>query len=136
MDDIAAPPANLPSEVCPNCGEFATLNEVTGWCEKCSPTDKAYSKLESYLAKNADEIEHYMTQGMSVGAAIDMLHSPKVRPTCIVCGGVIVRAQRSAIFCRRTYNCRRYARRYVYLYQTKGLSKSEALSRIFEQLAS
>ena len=121
-------------ELCPNCGNFAILNEVTGWCPDCSPQDPTYTRLEGYLRRNANEIEHYMMQGMSVGAAIDKLHSPKQRPTCIVCGKTIARGHRSSVFCRRTQACRSYARRYVYLYQTKRLTKAEALAKIFEEL--
>ena len=135
---MIAPPATLTYEgVCPSCGKFADLDEMTGWCSECSPAtlQKAFSRLESYLAKNADEIEHYMVQGYSLSQSVDKLHSPQSRPTCIVCGNVIKRASRSSIFCRRTTACKKYARRYIYLYQTKRLSKAEALAKIFEELS-
>lgn len=132
-----APPAYLSNEeICPSCGKFAELDEYTGWCDECSPATlaKAKNKLESYLARNANEIEHYMVQGLQAYQAIDKLHAPQSRPSCVVCGQVIKRASRSSIFCRRTSECRRLARRYVYLYQEKKLTKAEALAKIFEEL--
>jgi hypothetical protein len=138
MSDRDAPPAYLyEEEVCPSCGKFAVLDEINGWCEECSPATlaKAVNRLESYLAKNADEIEHYVAQGLQVYQAIDRLHAPRSRPTCIVCGESIKRASRSSIFCRRTTACRKFARRYIYLYRDKGLSKAEALAKIFEELS-
>jgi hypothetical protein len=109
MDDIAAPPAYL--------------------------SNRTYVRLERYLKKNADEIEHYLSLGFSISHAVDQLHTPKQRPSCIVCGEVISRARRSAIFCRKYEVCRKYARRYVYLYQTKRLTKTEALAKVFEELS-
>jgi ribosomal protein S16 len=96
----------------------------------------SYHRLESYLASNADELEHYITQGATLNQAVNRLHksSNGNRPTCASCGGVIKRARRSAIFCRQHNYCRRYARRYTYLYQEKGLSKTEALAQIFQEI--
>jgi hypothetical protein len=121
------------SLVCPNCGNYTDrpLNEETGWCVTCSPTATISN---NYLANNADEIEHYMEQGHSLNRAIDLLHHENGRPHCLVCGDVIKRARRNAVFCRSKPQCRRYSRRYVYLYRERNLSKSEALSIIFQEL--
>jgi hypothetical protein len=125
-------------EVCPRCGDFAVLMANTGWCEECSgpinATELNQFKLEHYLAHNADELEYYIAQGFSLNASVDKLHHSNGRPVCIVCGTTIKRAKRSSIFCRQTDMCRKYARRYIYLYQHKGLSKVEALAQIFSEL--
>jgi hypothetical protein len=125
-------------EVCPSCGEFAKLLEMTGWCRECSPTPtQIRNRLESYLCLNANELEHYMCTGLSLSKAIDKLHAAAQsnRPTCIVCGGVILRARRTAIFCRQHTECRKYARRYTYLYQNTIRTKAQALAQVFEELS-
>src|SRR5262245_15136694 len=91
-------------------------------------------RFEAYLARNADEIEHYIIQGYSFYQSLELLHRTNGRPTCIVCGGTIKRAKRESTFCRQSTECRRYARRYVYLYQSKGLTKTEALAIVFTEL--
>jgi len=131
-------------EVCPNCGRWITgrLEEETGWCSDCSQgvittqlaATNLFNKVEQYLTANADEIEHYLIQGHSLNASIDLLHHTNGRPKCLVCGSQIYRAKRSAIFCRSTKECRRYSRRYVYLYREKGLSKAEALATVLNEL--
>jgi hypothetical protein len=120
-------------EICPSCGKWVSeLSEETGFCGECSP--KVVSQLESYLLANADEIEHYLLQGLSLNQAIDRLHANNGRPRCLVCGHTITRAKRTAVFCRRTKECRRYSRRYVYLYRELGMSKSQALAQVLEEL--
>lgn len=99
--------------VCPSCGNFTDakgLNEVTGWCIDCT----------TLSAGNA--------------AADVVVHHPFDIPKCIVCGEPIRRSRRFAIFCRRHSLCRRYARRYVYLYSERGISKAEALAIVLREL--
>lgn len=124
---------------CTSCGNwFPALDEITGWCDQCSggintPAILAL-RVERYLLANADEIEHYILQGHSLWKSIDLLHAHESRPKCIVCGEVIKRARREAIFCRNTSECRRYSRRYVYLYREKGMSKAQALAQVLSDL--
>jgi hypothetical protein len=125
-------------EVCANCGEFTSrLNRQTGWCQNCSTGEanslSLYHKVESFLAANADEIEHYLLQGHTLNQAIDLVHK-NGRKKCLVCGEPILRGHRAAVFCRRTAECRRYSRKYIYLYQEKGLSKPEALAQVMGEL--
>ena len=122
------------SEVCPNCGNFVTtseISELTGWCKDCTPV--IYSKLEDFLAINADHLEHYMLQGNSFTKSLKLLHN-EVRATCASCGGFIVGGGRNSVFCAKKPKCRSAARRYKYLYTSKGLTKPQALSQILEEL--
>ena len=119
--------------VCTNCGAFASeLHPNTGWCYTCSPI-VTVTKVEIALAANADAIEHFTsTSSVTIWEALRLAQSD--RPTCVVCGERISRAPRNAIFCRRTQECRRYSRRYVYLYRERGFTKVEALAQIFVEL--
>lgn len=121
-------------EVCPNCGELVdTLTTDEGWCKECAGPHQLLDKLEVFLSANADHIEHYMANGSSLYQAIDNLRLD-VAPTCLSCGVVIKHGRRDALFCTKTPQCRSSRRRYIYLYQTKGLSKSEALGKVLSQL--
>ena len=123
--------------LCTNCGEFypdVEINEITGWCFKCSPSSPLYFKLEAYLEHNADHIEHYLAQGRSLWQALDLLSQHK-RPICLVCGNEIKGAKSSAVFCRKNAECRRYSRRYVYLYSEKDFTKITALAQIMSELS-
>jgi len=124
------------SVVCPNCGDFVDYLIVkTGWCRICSYAGSVLvNKLEQYLAANADEIEHYLLQGKSLNKAIDLVHSKNGRPHCLSCGRIMDRAPRNAVFCRATKQCRKFSRRYVYLYREKGMTKHAALAKVLEDL--
>lgn len=129
------------SEVlCPNCGNFYSeddISEITGFCLKCSPTEQEIKfNLELYLARNADHIEFLITKGKSLWQALDSLANSNNRPICLVCGNAIKRSKRTAVFCRSTPLCRRYSRRYVYLYSEKNprLTKAEALAVVMSEL--
>lgn len=131
----------MDNEVCPNCGKIVdSLDEITGWCSECSPAQIITQEyqLTRYLEVNADKLEYYITTGQAnnVYQAIDLLAHPKNghRPTCVVCGSVIKHAPRTSVFCRRTKECRRYSRRYIYLYTKKGMTKTEALATILTEL--
>jgi hypothetical protein len=133
MDSDAA------TEFCASCGEFVTVSnfdEVTGWCYECSPVVE--QQLHSYLAANADKLEYYIVTGQAenVYQAIDLLADPKNghRPTCVVCGSIIKHAPRGSVFCRKNKECRRFSRRYIYLYTKKHMTKSEALATVLSEL--
>lgn len=130
--------ATTTNQVCPNCGDFVpTLGRLTGWCKECSKVlDKnTLTDIESFLLRNADHIEHFLLQGKSFNEAIDSLrHEIAMFRTCACCGGVIQRGSRNSVFCRKTQKCRATARKYVYLYDRKGLTKAEALSQVLETL--
>jgi hypothetical protein len=119
------------SEVCPNCGNFTDekgLSDVTGWCADC--TDRTVSvrtnTSEQTLATHADAIQHFIrTEGVSVWRAVELARQD--RPRCVVCGEVMKRAVRKAIFCRRHPLCRTWSRRYVYLY-TQRHNESRSVS--------
>lgn len=131
------------NEICPSCGEFfKELIPETGWCVECTKESgieadvgsKLYRRIEAYLAINADEIEHYLLQGLSFNRAIGKLHRNNGRPHCLSCGKLMRRAPRTAVFCRSTPQCRRFSRRYVYLYRERKMTKSEALAIVLEEL--
>ena len=122
----------LESYVCPNCGKFYEGETDSGFCEVCVP--KLRDTVELYLRVNADHLEYHISHGLSLYQAIDEIQAVSVRPVCVVCGNRIKRGKRNAIFCRQYRNCRRYSRKYVYLYREKGLSKTEALAQVLAEL--
>lgn len=133
---------DVTDEVCTNCGNFVSsddINELTGWCSECSPdevTQELKFNLELYLTRNADHIEFLLLQGKSLWQALDALSTDGSRPICLVCGNVIKRSKRTAVFCRSNATCRHYSRKYVYLYREKKphLSKAEALALVMSEL--
>lgn len=114
------------AEVCPNCGEFGDLIDETGWCIDCSGIQAL--RISAWLQVNADHIEYHISRGLSFRKAVLRVNAD-TRPTCAVCGKPMLRAKRNAIICRRSPECRKVSRRYVYLYSEKGLTKAEALVR-------
>lgn len=131
---MAANPAFTFQEVCPNCGDFtSSLSQVTGWCKGCSPADSLDNQLNEWLATNADAIEHYMLQGNSLTKSID-LAARRVRPICAVCSKEISHGSKSSVFCRKNRECRRYSRRYIYLYTRRGMTKAQALAQVLSEL--
>lgn len=141
---MEAPSPDSYSGLCVVCGDFATLNEVTGFCGPCSQGRTAStttsfsfttSKTELALQANANAIEHYIGNGSANTTWQALSLARQNRAICIVCGEPIPRAPRNAVFCRRNKECRRFSRRYVYLYAEKKLSKTEALAQIFSELS-
>lgn len=149
QESALSPSAN---DICPSCGKLVEkLNEITGWCDACnsnidglgyvgdgdSPSERS---IQRYLEVNADRLEHHISQGSvnSLDKAIKYLADPKngYRPTCVVCGCIIKHAPKTSVFCRRTKECRRMSRRYIYLYRERKppLTKAEALALIIEEL--
>jgi hypothetical protein len=115
-------------EVCPRCGDFTKyLMSETGWCKEC--TKLSDSRISLFLVANADHIEHYLAEGLSLREAIKRV-ATDVKPTCVICGKPMSRAKRNAVICRRTERCRYTARRYAYLYSRKGYTKAEALVEV------
>ena len=128
---------SLPEQtsLCPSCGHYTDfLDEHTGWCSDCSSrTAVNSSKIELAFAANANAVEFYVSSiNVSVWQALALARQD--RPRCIVCGREMRRAPRNAIFCRKTSECRRVSRRYVYLYTDKGLDKTQALAQIMSEL--
>ena len=112
-------------ELCPCCGDFTSyLIEESGWCFKC--TKASDSRINLFLIANADHIEHYLAGGLSLREAIKRV-ATDVKPTCAICGKPMNRAKRNSVICRQTKKCRQVARRYAYLYSSKGFTKAEAL---------
>ena len=135
MDTSGGSPTSLDLEyLCVNCGSWAKeLNPVTGFCFGCSPVYEVVNRVELQLAANADAVQHYMNSVTnSVWVALKLAQSD--RPICVVCGERIHRAPRTSVFCRKYKECRRYSRRYVYLYRERGMTKVEALAQIFVEL--
>lgn len=121
-------------EYCPNCGEWITPTEFdlnTGWCNNCAGVVK--SQLELFLQRNADHIEHYLLEGMSLKLALLKVRAD-IRPICVVCGNEIKYASKQAVFCTTTQACRYWQRRYKHLYTSKDLTKSQALAQILHEL--
>lgn len=121
-------------ELCPRCGDLVTpgyFNYNEGWCRACVKAENIHqlSKLESFLEQNADHLEYYLAQGLTLSKAIDKVRAD-VAPTCISCGGFIKRASRYAVFCRTNPTCKKRQKRYEYLVYRKGFSKAEALSEV------
>lgn len=126
------PLPSIVATVCPKCGDFVpTLDRVTGFCGPCSTAST--NGVELWLAINANAIEHYMVQGNTLPQAITYA-SVRARPTCVVCSEPIKHARKDAVFCKRHHRCRTLRRRYIYLYSNKGLTKTEALASILNQL--
>lgn len=123
-------------EICPKCGSYVDnpttgFNYTTGWCLKCSPhtpNTKATERL-------ANHVEHYMVLlGISAYRATILVHAEE-RPTCIVCGQRIKYARPDkTVFCRVNDDCRKWQRRYQYLYQKKGLTKTQALAKVLSEI--
>lgn len=133
MHQKQAHPNPTPSEFCPNCGNFVSaLNDETGWCYNCSP-DASSGIISNWLNTNANHVEHYIAQGNSVTVSINIV-ADNLRPICVVCSEEIPHAKRGSIFCRRHPQCRRFQRRYVYLYSRRGFTKIEALAQILKEL--
>lgn len=122
------------TEFCPECGEFVLyLDRNTGWCTTCTAliNNNTRTAIEAFLYANADHIEHYILRGKSFNQAIESLRDEIAKyRTCASCGALIKRGGPAAIFCRKTEACRKASRKYVYLYDRKGLTKSQALNEV------
>ena len=121
-------------EVCPLCGDFVShLNELTGWCDPCSPV----SSSGRWLEQNADALEHYMIQGLSMTAAKKRVYEDN-RPLCLSCSKPIKGGKSNQhFFCTVYVECRKAQRRYRTLrerWQRNGQSYAEARSYALEQI--
>src|SRR5215472_970378 len=128
---------------CPRCGDFGVIDEVTGWCVDCAGlvnngstgVSPVIRKQERALAVHADAIEHYMVNGKATTVWEALRLARQDRAICVVCGEEMAHASRNAVFCRRYAECRRYSRRYVYLYTERKRRHSAALGLLFSELA-
>ena len=133
--------------MCPSCGKWALIDEMTGWCFPCNgkaPPVKcercgnalAYGiykycsscRYMRWLEQNADEIERVIVSvEVSAGRAKQIVRA-NIRPRCLCCrkpikGGV----KDKNYFCRKTPACRTGHNSYHYHRTTKHRSKDEAL---------
>lgn len=131
-------------EICPNCGDLALLDEVTGWCPRCANggtnplsclrcgtklNDVLYKFCSScrymrWLEQNADEIERTMAAVVvSAGKAKELVRADN-RPKCLCCDRPIKGGQRGKnYFCSRTKACRTGQNSYHY-YRNRGDRKA------------
>src|SRR5688500_19020096 len=135
----------MEQEVCPNCGEYTDyINSWTGWCASCSGLDlcancgKPFAKdrnrtrcstcrKNDWLEKNADEIEDYMSNGLSL---IDAKAQVQIDNTifCLNCGDPVNSGHAGqALFCAKE-ECRKVYNRYTWQ-RKKGLTKEDVLRK-------
>jgi hypothetical protein len=137
----------MSDELCPSCGAFETIVEVSGWCLACTqdyypdlhfciechtpvPTYHNHKlcsqcKAEKWLSQHADEIEVYMMVGWSFSAAKQQVIKD-IRPVCVNCEGPINGGNADAIFCTARKECRTTQRRYR-LFKDKGMDRDAAI---------
>jgi hypothetical protein len=142
-------------EWCASCSsQVDSLNEVTGWCVRCTLTHCAEQGLllcsscggffkrrgqftvncstcdaVDWQRRNADRIERWMGAGLTYELARDKVREEN-RPTCLGCGRKIKHGSRTRhVFCRATPTCRTLARRVKWLRDYYGLSRDEAIER-------
>jgi hypothetical protein len=128
------------SNVCPNCGDFAELNNITGWCYECSPAtcDKCNGprtsdhklcigcQREAWYERNADQLECYIAQGLNLNEAKSKIISEN-RAICVVCSSPIPgKHKKDTLFCKKNKECRQAKWRYSWAVR-KGKSKEAAL---------
>jgi len=131
-------------ELCPSCGKWALMHEVTGWCFECSGiappcycercgkrTINRYCNSCRYmlwLERNADEIERVMCSvGISAGRA-KLIVRAENRPKCLCCRRPIKGGERGKnYFCRKTPACKTGHNSYHYHRTTRRRSRDEAL---------
>lgn len=127
--------------VCPSCGDYVRrLTKAYGWCFSCSSMEANItnaadreSQIEAFFKQYADNLEYHILNGNSLRDSVKLLKLER-RILCQSCGAVMRGAPKNAIFCRKTAQCRKFSRRYVYYYDQKGLSKAEALAKVLEGL--
>ena len=144
-------------EVCPNCGNLVELLlDDTGWCPTCTllplhaggaslcahcgAVHKETGRLcgrckrENWNKKHSSVIKVYMDKGYTYREA-RALASEVSRPLCVICGQRIKGGNERSMFCSATTECRRARRRYLYLYQSKGIPKATALNQVIQERA-
>src|SRR4051794_6916074 len=124
--------------VCPNCGKYADLTEMTGWCAECSPSictrcGNSFAhdtprrivcstcREKRWLEENADRIEDHIIDGLSYTAAKTAVRREN-RPICLCCGVKIVKG----FFCTTKPDCRKAFHRYKWRL-SKGMTQERAL---------
>lgn len=132
-------------ELCPNCGKFVdSLNELTGFCDSCSPkwnvgfpserTPQPNKRLKNWLTKNAEEIEKRMlADGLTAKVAISEIAQIS-KAVCLCCGDEIPHGTKGRhVICNKRTKCRKARRYYSYLKYEKGHSKQEALEKALKK---
>jgi len=139
-------------EVCCSCGTLVVvLDPVSGWCFTCAPpacvkcgeSFSAYGQRRDLCAKcrrelwdqqNADALERYMGVGLTLTQARLCVKEDK-KPRCLCCGEVIAYGNPDRDhFCKRTYECRRAARRYKYYRRDKKMTPDLALVQVVQSM--
>ena len=139
-------------DICPNCGDFADLDDFTGWCADCSPqvarnsipcntcgepvpisygtTICSKCKREQWLGKYTDDIEFLMAyKGYSFSKARTYV-AKIVQPICKCCGRPVKGGTPGeTLFCKSNPRCHRRYRQYKRLLKS-GLSQEEALREV------
>lgn len=147
-------------EVCPSCGEFGELNEVTGWCSTCTaseapleprkcnscgrpfsyPTSNKYKRRcnrcidREFREKHSERIAELRALGHTSEDAIRIARRETV-PNCMVCGDAMPNASRGrAFFCKTKPACKTARNKLKWLTQRKGIPHEEALAQVLEQM--
>jgi hypothetical protein len=106
-------------ELCPSCGDFAVLNERTGWCRKCTTVSLckcgrpitsggklcSVCKRIEWEKKNSVRIAHFLHQGYPRYMAIQKVREEN-RVICAGCGTEMKGAKLGSVICRRNTQCR------------------------------
>jgi hypothetical protein len=134
------------TDICPNCGKWEVLVEVTGWCASCSrgvlppscsrcgkPCEEenrslCYScKYMVWLETNADRIELTMMELLVDASTAKKLVRESNRPICLCCDEPIKGGKSGKnFFCKKTKPCKTGHNSYHY-YKTRGYP--DALNR-------
>lgn len=143
------------SEVCPSCGDFSSLDSLTGWCVRCTianipagtcitcrrefPPDNEGRRICStcrqhrWYHRNGDALDRLVAQGATVQQAVAYV-TESLRPHCVSCGDPIYSGRiNHALFCSKT-KCSKAARSYKYYRLERGLNAQEALAKVQENL--
>jgi hypothetical protein len=144
-------------EFCPECGGWKPLVNDTGWCLACTRKhypDRCFCEScgkqfngrgqfrrqcqpcedRDWQERNADQIEKYIGIGLTYELAKARV-AYENRPTCNCCGNKIKGGTRGRhLFCRDTPECRKAARRYKWLKESRNLSREDALAAVIRSL--
>lgn len=135
-------PTETIEAICPSCGHWHILNEITGHCADCSPDyciscgsqfypDAKWRKVcwacrdEAWLKKYADPIEALLSFGYTLDQT-RLLVSRDFAPRCTHCGGFIKSGRGETLFCTKFPQCRSAKRRYRTLVRKYNGNRSMA----------
>jgi hypothetical protein len=147
-------------DVCPSCGEFAELDDVTGWCVECTANNApleprrcvscdrpfSYSRTTRYrykcsgcqrrdfLEKHSERVAELRAQGHSIEKAMKIINEETL-PRCMICNEPLRNATRGrAFFCRSKAICISARTRFKYL-KEKGVPPDKALQETLAKFA-